>query len=142
MYQIFRSKYFWIGIAILIVVIIIYRKFGSIKQAAKNITQQQDIDFEDGESVKITQTRKDQLQKAAQGMFNDIYEKSIGRNPDPYIIANSATDNELRFLAKYYSSNLSSGKSLWEDMNGEYYRSGMWETTDGIKVRLAKMGLR
>ena len=143
MEKIFTNRYFWIVIGVIVALIIIHRYWSTIKQAFGNATQSQVINYQPGETVVVSSTRKKELEDAAKGVYNDIYDTPIIESRDwpSYGVLNNATDNELKYLANFYSSTLSNGSSLYKDLDNEAYIDNR-SLIDGIKSRLAQMGLR
>lgn len=99
------------------------------------------INFEDGEQANISAARKVQLEGLAKSIFTDIEETPwTGHDYTPYESALALSDNELAYLSKFYMKQLSVGKSLYQDMDTQWYMTGSG-VTGKLMARLAAIGL-
>lgn len=129
---------------IILVVVIIFllwlawRKFGYKFQ---QLTQARDIQLLPGETPNLTPEEQGNAKDIAQKIYNDIEDTPVtGHDYEGYESALKLTDKELNFLADYYKKYLSGGRSLYSDIDSQYY------ITSGepakLMVRLAAIGKR
>lgn len=126
---ILKSKQFWIGLAIIILIIIIISQWSNIRSWFKKKTQKEDITLTEDEIVRLEEfgsalsnDTKDRLKQLAQLLHSDIYDTPIsGHDHDLYTQALNLTDTELKFMAEYYRKYISGGVYLEEDIDNEIF---------------------
>lgn len=133
---ILRSRWFWIGLVILLL-FLIGRKYWHI---ISRWFQPSDITLEPGESKIIVPSKEAALKGLAAQLHSDIYDTPIlGHTTSLYVEANNLTDNELKFLAKYYRKQLTQGTYLYTDVDNEAFN--IFTNVDSmLMAHLAKVG--
>lgn len=142
-----KNKWFWIGLGILIILIIVINQWSNIRSFIKRKTQKEDIDLTPEEKVLIaegkkplTDKREAYLKQLAQLLHSDIYDTPItGHNSSLYIEAKGLSDTELKFMAKYYRVYITKGEYLAQDIDDEIY-SPFTNIDSLLMARLAKVG--
>ena len=115
---ILKSKWFWIALAVLLLLLILNKYKGEIRR----YFQSSDIDIEPGETKKISNARKIELKAMAADLYSDIYDTPLsGHTHALYKDADDLSDTELQFLAKYYRKSLASGTYLFTDIKNEAF---------------------
>ncbi len=145
--NILKSKWFWIGLGILIILIIVVNQWSNIRGWIKRKTQKQDIDLTPDEKILVAEGKKPltdakeaYLKSLAQLLHSDIYDTPItGHNSDLYIETNGLSDTELRFMSEYYRKYITKGEYLATDIDNEIY-SPFTNIDSLIMARLAKVG--
>lgn len=131
----------WQIVIVVAIILIVYYFYNKTKTKFVELTNPHEIVLLQGESSTITPQRQSEIKLIGQNIFNDIEDTPFtGHNYDVYNQALSLTDNELNYLADYYKQFLSIGKSLWSEIDSQYY------VTSGIpaklQTRLATIGKR
>lgn len=128
-------------IIVIIVVIVAFFVIRNYLPQIKLYFQPKNIDLQPGESVEISETRKRYLESLAGRVYADIYSTSTftGHDDSVYIEANAVTDNELLYMAGYYKKYLSSGVSMWQDIDDEAY---LIQSPTDLQQHLSKIGER
>ncbi len=141
-----------IAIIVAILLFFVIRKYWS--QISK-LFQKSDIDFEEGEGLIIPEKPADivakygadadfksqqELKQLATDLYSDIYDTPYsGHIHSLYSSATHLTDNELRFLAKYYRKSLTHGTYLFTDVDNEGFVP--WTNVDTLLMaHLSKVG--
>ena len=126
-----------IGIVIAFILYLFIRKYW---HRIVLLTQSSDIDWEPGESKVIPNAREAELKGMAADLYSDIYDTpTTGHTNSLYIDANDLSDNELKYLAKYYRKQLTQGTYLYTDVDNEWF--GLAYNFDTrLMVHLAKIG--
>lgn len=133
---ILRNKWFWIAL-IVIILILVARKYWHV---ISRWFQPTDIDLEPGESVKIESGREAELKGVAAELYSDLYDTpASGHNNQLYSNANKLSDNELKFLAKYYRQNLTQGTYLYTDIDEDWFNP-FTNVDSMLMAHLAKVG--
>lgn len=138
-------------VVLVILLIIIWRRYG---YKVKNIFQTKEITtstvtLQNGQVVTVSgigdlpQSQRTYLEDLANKIKNDIYGLNwLGvRDTKIYEEANALSDVEIDYLATYYKRQLTSGTSLYEDMNNEY--TSYFQDNTGFRNlinKLAKTG--
>lgn len=125
-------------ISLIILIWLAWRKWG---YKIEQLTQARDIQVLPGENKVLSSEQISNTKDIAQAIFNDIEDTPItGHDYDGYDRALLLTDSELNFMADYYRKYLGNGKSMYQDINGQYY------ITSGVPAklmaRLAAIGKR
>ena len=135
----FKSKWFWIGLAALIALIILNRQWDNIKSGLKRLTQRKDIVRTEEEIAAgdISEERKRELEDFAQELYAEIQGASAGTGLYSKLL--TFTDLEVEYLSKYYRKHISGGVYLYEDVDEEWFSP--FTNIDGrVMARLAKVG--
>ena len=130
----FSNKYFWIAVALIIVLFIIWKNWDRIKYMFRRA----DINYRNDEPAIISEADKIVLEDVANKVHTDIYDTSwTGHKKVLYQTLNALSDSRLKYLARYYKSKLANGVSLYTDLGDEVYT---FDEPDQIKTRLIKIG--
>lgn len=133
----FQGKLIVVVILILLIWLL-WRKFGYKFQ---QLTQARDIQLLPGEDSLLTSEQRSNAKDIAQCIYNDIEDTPItGHDYDCYEQALALTDLELNFLADYYKKYLASGKTLYKDIDSQYYITSGGPAK--LMARLAAIGKR
>ena len=134
--KILTNKWFWIGLGIIILLLILKRYWYKFER----FFQRTDIDLAPGETGNLTIDKKSDLKDLASRLYSDIYDTPItGHTTQLYKDANSLTDTELKYMAKYYRQHLTQGIYLYEDVNDEVFN--IFTNVDSkLMAHLAKVG--
>lgn len=114
---ILTSKLFWIGLAVLIAVLIVYAKYARIRAWLQGIFGKDHGDYQPGA---ITEERKAQLEAFARELHASMY--GVDWSGDRVGLLRelvAINDNERRYVATYYADALTRGNSLREDIDAE-----------------------
>jgi len=127
-----KNKYFWMALGVIIMLIILRRNWYKLSR----MWQPSDINFDEGETASISNERKSEIESYARMLYDSIY----GSNDnDAYDVALNLTDNELKYLSKYYRKYLTQSTWLWKDIDNEWF--AWWNDRDvKLQARLAKIG--
>lgn len=128
--KLMRNKWFWIILAILIVLLIIRRKSEVWKDKLAPVSG----DFQSGG---ISEGRKKELETLAQNVYDEINGGWVTNYMYDLLPIN---DNELTYLAKHYKKYLSRNESLYTQIDNEW----MWgmDIDEKIMTRLNLLGLK
>lgn len=130
-----KNKWFWIGIGGLILLFIIWKNWNRITR----FFQKRNIRFKPGESLYITDSRKQYLESMAKQAYDDIYNTpTFGHNELIYVEINKVTDNELLYLSEFYNDFLTRGNSLKYDIKDETFV--FTDVNNKLIQRLNKIG--
>lgn len=131
----------WKIIIIVAIIVVVYLVYKKTRTKFVELTQPKEIVLLPGESKNISAQKREDIKTIASGIFNDIEDTSItGHSYDSYDQALLLTDNELAFMADYYKTYLSIGKSLYAEIDTQYYiTSGIPQK---LMARLAAIGKR
>lgn len=140
---ILSNKWFWIILGAIILLIILRKYGGSVIQSLKNLISPENIDFAPGEPVILSKQREEEIRAIGDLISADIEDTPVGsRNVAAYEAANALTDNELKFLAKYYKTLDSDEYGLWKAIDSETYYFSAATEANKLKSRLAKIGYK
>lgn len=133
-----QKHYVAIIVVILIIVVLLYLKRNWYKWFPTNTEKL----IVNGQQVIISDSKQSEIKNLATDLYSDIYSTSIftGHSSSPYVSANKLSDAELQFLASYYTTYISKGSSLLQDMNNETY--AFTSGVDDLKARLTKLNLK
>ena len=142
-----KSKWFWIGLVILILLITIIKSWSKIRDWIKEKTQKEDVELTEDEQKRLEETgkalsnkTKADLKGLSQLLYSDIYDTPItGHDSDLYKQSLNLTDSELKFMSKYYKDHISAGVYLFEDIDNEIF-SPLTNIDSRLMARLAKIG--
>lgn len=147
----FQTKVILI-IILLLVVYFLYRRYSTY---IINLFQKKDINPEqivlhDGTVITVNgiqdlpQSQKTVLENLAGKLKSDIYGLNITHEMELYEKAAALSDVEIDYLAKYYKTILTSGVSLYEDMDEEEFSCFIQNCTGAknLIVKLEKTGNR
>ena len=145
--NILKSRWFWIGLGILIILIVVVNQWSNIRSWYRRKTQKGDIDLTPEEKEllakgkePLTDEKEAGLKALAQLLHSDIYDTPItGHNSSLYIQAKELSDTELKFMAKYYREYITKGTYLETDIDNEIY-SPFTNIDSLLMARLAKVG--
>lgn len=135
-----KNKWFWVVLAVIIVVLIIKRNLHLVKK----VSQKRDIDYiSDVISISNStdkEARKSFLKDLAQKGYVDIYDTPVftTRAYDLWETIADLPDEDLLFLSKHYRQSITRGNSLYKDLNDEYFFLGNVKTR--LLGRLSKIG--
>lgn len=139
---ILTSKYFWIVVIIIIMIIVILVVGKKTKTKYLQLTQPKEIVLLPGESATLSENKREDIKTIGSAIYDDIESTSFwtGHDYDGYKSALLLTDYELAFLADYYKTYLSLGKSLYSEMDTQVYTWGSEPAK--LQTRLAAIGKR
>lgn len=111
------------GIVVVVLIYLIYKNWWRIsvllKPKSDNISQ----DTQDGNG--ISESRKTYIEGVAGDIYNDIYYTGYtGHDYTPYTMALGLFDDEIKYMADFYKNHLSSGKSMYKDIDSQWYTWG------------------
>ncbi len=129
--NIVKSKWFWIGLILLIIIFYVWRNWDKLKSKFGVITG----DFQPGD---ITEKREGVLESLAQDAYDSIYSVT-GDTGDTLERVNALNDNELDYLARYYKSALTRGNTLYEDVDNEFMP--LDDVDETLMGKLNRLGL-
>lgn len=137
----FIVKYKWQIITIIAVIVLIYylrKNWYKIK----NFFAPRDVNVEPGENLDLTTQEENELKALAKAIYTDLYDTPVfgGHDIQLYKQADALSDNKLIFLATYYKRFLSSGNSLYEDIDSDYFATTNVNTV--LLAHLSKVGER
>ncbi len=132
----------WKILIIIAIILIVYYIYKKTRTKYVELTQPKEIVLLPGESKDISAQKREDIKTIASGIFNDIESTSFwtGHNYDSYEQALLLTDNELAFMADYYKTYLSIGKSLFSEMDTQIYTTS--DIPAKLSTRLATIGKR
>ncbi len=132
-----KNKYFWIGLAILIVLIIIHRQWPIIKSKLFEQKNPSYATDENGDVIKVTQLDQSRLDKMVVDTRTAIT-KLTGMEYGDVDTLLALTDQELEYVTKKYKASYST--SLYEDVNDEYMP--FTNKDEELMARLDKIGYK
>ncbi len=128
---IFTNKWFWIAVAAIIIIIIVNRNWYQISRLFQPTT----VNLEPGEKI-IDATRQVELEKIAQNLYDSIYGSS---DDAAYDAALNLTDNELKYMSKFYRRSVTQDNWLYTDVDDEVF-SPFNDRDKRLMSRLAAIG--
>lgn len=136
--RVVTSKWFWIALGIIIVILIVRRNWNKI--SGKFERDFGNYGSHNGQPIEdLTKDRKLTLEKWAQDLYTAIY--TTGGNSAPLMaIALSLNDLELKYLAQHYKKAITRGTSLYTDVDDEIMPGT--DVDEKLMARLAKLGER
>ncbi len=130
--KILKNKWFWIGLATLIVLLIIRANWQYLKAKFAR-------SFGDFTGEKISDSRQAVLNGFADNLHQSIHTSvAWGDTVDALNNISGVNDDELRYIARYYKRALSRGTSLYTDLNNEWMP--LTDIDEQILTRLSKIG--
>lgn len=135
--KIFTNKYFWYAVIAIFLIWLISRYWDKIK----TIFQPADIDYEEGEPKTISKNRQKELKDFASELYEAIYAtQNVGvtYRENRFVAANELSDNELRFVSKYYRKSLTKGAWLYTDIDNEVMPTT--SVDENLMAHLSKIG--
>lgn len=131
--KVVRNKWFWIGLAILIVILILRRYYPYLKSKFAR-------SYGDFSGEKITESRKTELETMAQDLYDKIYGgyHSINTRSDLMHKVAAINDDELLYLSRYYKNAITRSNSLYKDISNEFMPFASGDQV--LMSRLAKIG--
>lgn len=136
-----------IVIILIIILVFIWRRYG---YKLENLFQKKEITestvtLQNGQVVTVggikdlPQSQRTYLENLAGKIKTDIYGLNWlgGRDTSSYKEAAGLSDIEIEYLATYYKRQLTSGVSLYEDMNSEY--TSYFQNNTGFRDLLNKL---
>jgi hypothetical protein len=111
------------GVIAFVIIYLIYKNWWRISALLKPKSQNLSPDALAGEG--ISDSRKGYIEGLASELYEDIYSTGwTGHNYAPYDKANGLFDDEIKYLADFYKNHLSSGNSLYNDIDSQWYTWG------------------
>ena len=125
------NKWFWIGV-VAVIIILVNRNWYKIQR----LFQPSDVNLEPGEPGYIAPEKKTELENLAQSLYNSIYGS---HDNQVYDTALNLSDNELKYVSKFYRKNITQGTWLYTDIDDEVFSP--WNDRDvRLMARLSKIG--
>jgi len=126
-------------IIILLIVYVLRRNWWYIK----NLFKRSDVRLEPGEKLFISDDRKSELESLALAINQDLKSTSwyhiTGHDHSLWTsITGQTSDNELKYLARYYKKYVSGGSSLYKDIDNKWMYST--DIDEKLMARLSKIG--
>ena len=133
--KVLKSKWFWIGLAILIVLIILHKNFDIISDKVKVWFKQTHGDF--GE-CSLTANDKTTIESIAKQLREKIYGNFIAEDRETILdTCNSLNDCQFKYLINYYNKYLG---NAYEDVDWEVMPFTSADET--FLSRIVGMGLK
>lgn len=126
---------------ILIVVFFIARKNW---WRVKALIQPRVINTENGKTT-VSPGREPYLQQLADKIYQDIYDTPVtGHTESLYTEANALSDVELLYLSRYYKRSLTSGVTIYSDLQSEWFAlfGSTYDAVNALANHLSKIGER
>lgn len=131
--KILKSKLFWFAVILIILIIVTKRNWYKIKGwfRAPDINTDLGVD-------NVTAERKTYLRSLARYIYNDLKTDIWLTTPLENINKAAELDDlELKFLSQYYNSSLSPDKTLYDDVDEEFWT--FLDKTSGRDNLLSKL---
>ncbi len=135
--KLFTNKWFWIAVATIFAIFFINKYWNEIKR----FFQRSDVDLEPGESKLISSDRKVELKAFAGELYQAIYATQnvgVSYREDKFAEAVDLSDNELRYVSKYYRKSLTKDNWLYDDIDDE--TMPFTSIDEELMARLTKVG--
>jgi hypothetical protein len=111
------------GVVAFVIVYLIYKNWWRVAAILKPKSENVSPDTESGNG--ISDSRKSYIEGIASALYSDIYSTGwFGHDYTPYENANGLFDDEIVYLADFYKNHLSSGESLYNDIDSQWYTWG------------------
>ncbi len=139
--NILSNKWFWIVLAVVIILLVIRRNWNQIKALTEpkyiNTTPEPGTATTTNSSV----SQNDVLEQLARTCYADIYDTNAfsGHDLDVWDKVNSLSDPDLTYMAKFYKNAVTRGTTLFSDLNDEYFATSNINTR--VLARLHVLGL-
>ena len=144
--KLLTNKWFWIGIGALILFILLQRNWYKISR----LFQRSDVDKEEDEKINIPETvddaptgyqysNKAEIEELARNLYSTIYQYQGSWNTEKYMQeAYELTDNELKYLSKYYRQYVTKDNWLYSDIDDEFFP--LTNLDEKLMARLTQVG--
>lgn len=131
-----NGKVILIIIVIIILIVILKNNWDKIR----HLFESRSVQTISGESTTISDSRKNEINSLAENLYNDLYHTNalLGHTSDYYTKALGLSDNELIYLAQYYTQYVSRSSSLYTDLSSDYFLPG--SDADKLESRLSQVG--
>lgn len=126
-----KNKWFWIGLATVIVLFLLWRNWDKIKSRFGRIRG----DFQEGG---ISEKRKGELEKIAQELHGENTD-----NKGDFIATcklKGLNDSEINYVARYYESAITRGDSLYEHTDNRW--GAFTDCDEDLMSILSRLGLQ
>jgi hypothetical protein len=129
--KLFKSKWFWIGLVLVIVAFLIWRNWDKIKSRFGRVRG----DFQAGG---ISDQRKGELEKLAEELHRENTD-----NKGDFVATcklKNLNDTEIDYVARYYEDAITRGSSLYEHTDDRW--GAMTDCDEDLMSILSRLGLK